>query len=79
MRLPFGTDKIAHFALSAFLCLAICRFLPIWIAVVAAVVVGVGKEIYDSKTGGKFDWKDVIADLLGVISATVIQLLSLVI
>lgn len=78
MKLPFGTDKVAHFSLSAFLCLAISRFLPIWAAIAIVVIVGVGKEIYDSKTGGKFDWKDIVADTLGIVVATVIQLLSLI-
>lgn len=78
MNLPFGTDKIAHFSLSAFLCLAVSRFLPIWAAIAITIIVGAWKEICDSKTGGKFDWKDIVADMLGIVVATVIQLLSLI-
>ena len=74
-----GTDKIAHFAISAFITLGVACFLPIWVAVIIATLIGFGKEYIDFKKGGKFDWKDIQADMLGIITATVIQLLSLII
>ena len=74
-----GTDKIAHFSISAFLTLGFAYFFPVWVAVVIVTTVGFGKEYIDYKNGGKFDWKDIQADMLGIIAATVIQLLSLII
>lgn len=70
-----GTDKIAHFAVSAFLCLAAGRFLPFWAGASIALALGIGKELYDSRTGGKWDWKDLLADLAGVLAATLIMII----
>jgi len=33
-----------------------------------AMVIGILKEVYDSMTGGKFDWEDIAADLFGAIA-----------
>jgi len=74
-----GIDKVAHFSVSAFLTLGIAYFFPVWVAVVIVTTVGFGKEYIDYKNGGKFDWKDIQADMLGIITATVIQLLSSII
>lgn len=70
-----GIDKVAHFALSAFLCLAAGRFVPVWAAIAIAVVFGIGKELYDSGTGGKWDWKDILADAAGTVTATILLLI----
>lgn len=69
-----GIDKWAHFFASAFLVLAISRFLPFWAGITVAVVLGIIKELYDAKTGGKFDLKDLLADLLGIATAALIIL-----
>ena len=71
-----GMDKIAHFALSAFLVLALCLVLPVWISAPVAVAVGFLKEWLDSKTGTYWDWGDIKADCLGVAVATILYLLS---
>lgn len=39
-----------------------------------AIVVGVGKEVYDIKRTG-FDWKDLIADGVGILIGTLIKTL----
>jgi len=70
-----GTDKVAHFAVSAFLCLAIGRFLPFWASAVITLALGIGKEVYDAKTGGKVDKKDILADALGVLVAVALLLI----
>ena len=70
-----GIDKVAHFAVSAFLCLAISRFLPVWAGITATMVLGIGKEVYDALTGGKVDWKDLLADTLGVVLATIVTMI----
>ena len=62
-----GIDKIAHFAVSAFLCLAIGRFLNWWIAVIITAALGIIKELVDKLEGGKIDFKDILADAIGVV------------
>ena len=70
-----GLDKVAHFAVSAFLCLAFGRFLPFWASALIVTALGVGKELYDAKTGGKVDKTDLIADASGIIIATLILII----
>lgn len=70
-----GIDKWAHLFASAFLVLAVSHFLPFWAGITVAVVLGIAKELYDAKTGGKIEIKDLLADLLGVAIATLIVLL----
>ena len=70
-----GIDKWAHFFASAFLVFAVSHFWPFWAGIAVAVVLGTAKELYDAKTGGKFEIKDLLADLLGVAIATLIVLL----
>lgn len=70
-----GIDKWAHFFASAFLVFAVSHFLPFWVGITVAVVLGIAKELYDAKTGGKIEIKDLWADLLGVATATLIILL----
>lgn len=67
-----GIDKIAHFSVSGLLVFAFDKFLPIWAALSLVLVLGIAKEIYDAKMGGKIDFKDLLADLLGVAMATII-------
>lgn len=70
-----GIDKIAHFAVSGLLVFAFDKFLPIWAALSIVLVLGIAKEVYDAKMGGKMEIKDILADLLGVAAALIIILL----
>lgn len=71
MKLPFGIDKIAHFAVSAFIAIALGKFIHWAIALVITVAIGFAKELIDSK----FDWKDILADSLGILIATFINII----
>lgn len=75
MKLPFGIDKVAHFSVSGLLIFAFDKFLPIWAALSIVLVLGIAKEVYDAKMGGKMEIKDILADLLGVAAALIIILL----
>lgn len=55
-----GIDKLLHFIIS----FALARIDPI-----IAVIAGIGKEIWDSASGGYADIADLIADFLGIIAA----------
>lgn len=61
-----GLDKKKHF----FVCLVLSILSPI-----LAIIAAVGKEIYDSKQkGNHFCWKDIVADLVGVIIGSLINI-----
>lgn len=61
-------DKILHFFISAFMVAIFATFLDIHIAAVLAFCVGISKELFDQfQPGNKFDWLDLLADLIGVL------------
>ena len=61
-----GLDKKKHF----FVCLVLSILSPI-----LAIIAAVGKEIYDSKQeGNHFCWKDIVADLAGIIIGSLINI-----
>lgn len=66
-----GIDKVAHFAVSAFLVLALGRFVHWAISAGVVIALGVAKELWD----GAFDKKDLLADVLGVLLGTVLLLI----
>lgn len=66
-----GYDKSTHFFASAWICL----LMPNWLyALIAAVVLAVGKEVIDKYIRKQaFDWRDVAATVLGgVVSAGIL-------
>ena len=70
-----GMDKIAHFFGSAFLTLAIGRFLHPAIAAATTLSLGLAKEMMDKGSGGKLDGKDLVADALGIILGVLIRII----
>ena len=64
-------DKLAHFFGSAFLTLALGRFIHPGISAGVVLVLGALKEALDVKA----DWKDLLADLAGVLAATLIMII----
>ena len=64
-----GVDGLLHVIISAMIVLIMQIFAPWWVAVLVAIVAGVGKElIWDlwSKKG-QIQIKDLICDLAGII------------
>lgn len=60
-----GKDKALHFGV----CLVLAIIYPL-IAIMAAA----GKELYDMKQNGNhFCWKDIVADVAGVVLGTVVH------
>ena len=70
-----GIDKVAHFAVSAFITLAFGKFVHWVIAAIAAMALGIAKEYLDGRTGGSFDKKDLLADALGMLAGTLILII----
>ena len=60
-----GKDKVKHFCV----CLVLAVICPI-----VAVVMAVAKEVSDERTeGNHFCWKDIVADVVGVVLGTVVH------
>lgn len=65
----FGQDGLLHIICSSIVVGLFDLFLPLWIAVIIAVVIGTAKEVAWDKLmkKGTFDKKDLIADAVGII------------
>lgn len=65
----FGYDGLKHVIASNVMVVVLNLILPLWVAVLVAALVGVGKEVVWDKLmkKGTFDKKDLIADAVGII------------
>lgn len=77
----FGTDKVKHFFMSAFVqslsyttlrATGVDHDDALVTAAAATVALGVGKEVYDARAGRRFDAYDLAWDLAGVAAATAV-------
>ena len=64
-----GQDGLLHILCCIFLVSVIDIVLPLWVAIIATVVIGLAKEfVWDKWIGrGTFDKKDLLCDLVGII------------
>ena len=67
-------DKILHFIMGWLIVLSIIPIYGILTGIIALVVAAVGKEIYDQWKYKGFDYKDLIATLLGGLVYIIIQI-----
>ena len=64
----FTSDKYVHFIVCIILVQLIALFIPFYYAMLIVFILGLGKEIFDSKQkDDKFDVKDLLADILGIV------------
>lgn len=65
----FGYNGLKHVIASNVMIVILNLILPLWVAVLVAALVGVGKEVVWDKLmkKGTFDKKDLIADAVGII------------
>lgn len=68
-------DGALHILCSLVILLVLSVFFPLWIAISATVLVGIGKEVYDKLSYGLFSWKDILFDSIGIVLAVLIFLL----
>lgn len=68
-------DGALHILCSLVILLVLSVFFPLWIAIAATVLVGIGKEVYDKLSYGLFSWKDILFDSIGIVLAVLIFLL----
>ncbi len=64
-----GQDGLLHILCCTVLVGVIDIVLPLWVAIIATVVIGLAKEfVWDKWLGkGTFDKKDLLCDLVGII------------
>jgi len=75
-------DHVKHFFvcfIASALLLIVAQWIRWWIipAVLLTLTIGVWKEIHDIKTTG-FDWTDIAADLIGILTSLALFGLTLV-
>lgn len=72
----FTSDKYVHFIVCMILVQLIALFIPVLYAMLIVFILGLGKEIFDSKQqDDKFDLKDLFADSLGIITEGLILMI----
>ena len=60
-------DGMKHIILSAVITIILNLIFPIWLAVLIALSIGIGKEYYDKQTNkGQCQIKDILCDLFGI-------------
>lgn len=65
-------DKYKHVVVSAIIMVAFNLFLPWWVAALATLAIGVGKEVYDYYGKGKAECGDLLADVVGIVIGALI-------
>ncbi len=61
-------DKLLHIVVSSAIVVVLGLLMPIWVAALAALGVGIAKEVYDKISGkGCFEWMDIICDCIGIL------------
>lgn len=74
----FTSDKYVHFIVCMILVQLISLFIPVLYAMLIVFILGLCKEIFDSKQkDDKFDIKDLLADNLGIIIEGLILMIYL--
>ena len=72
----FTSDKYVHFIVCMILVQLISLFIPVLYAMLIVFILGLCKEIFDSKQKDDiFDIKDLLADILGIITEGLILII----
>ena len=82
LKLAFGwvsTDGLLHLLVCSLIILVFGAFMPLWAAVIIAIVIGTLKELYDLiSRKGTPEWRDLICDIVGIIVGLLIAVLWLI-
>ena len=64
----FTSDKYVHFIVCMILVQLIALFIPVLYSMLIVFILGLGKEIFDSKQqDDTFSFKDLFSDILGIV------------
>jgi uncharacterized protein YfiM (DUF2279 family) len=66
VRKSIGFDGLLHIVLSAIMVGALKHIMGALGAVAVVALIGIGKEIYDRRTKGCAEFKDLVCDLTGI-------------
>lgn len=74
----FGQDGLLHILCSLVLCAVLAAFLPLWVAVLATLVIGAAKElVWDmAMKKGTAEWRDIVSDTVGILLGATLVLLD---
>lgn len=61
------TDGLLHLTCSFVIFVFLCLVMPVWVATLITLWVGVWKEFYDRSNGGVAEWHDILCDAIGVV------------
>lgn len=72
-----GQDGLLHLLVSLVLCLFLSALMPLWASASITFLVGAAKELaWDGTLGkGSVEWKDIVADIAGVLIGTLLVVL----
>lgn len=59
-------DKVLHAIVSMIITILLCIFLPLWFSALLTLILGVAKECIDKYYGERYDWLDIVADIVGI-------------
>ena len=65
-------DKILHFLTSYFIYTTLYSLTSLPLALCVTLIIGIGKELYDSLGYGDCDWQDMVANVAGIIAGIII-------
>ena len=69
-------DKVYHITISAVMVIVFACFMPLWLAGMLALLVGISKECYDLYIrNNRFDPEDLFADIVGITIGGVLWML----
>lgn len=61
-------DKLLHIVVSSAIVVMLGLLMPIWVAALTTLSIGISKEIYDKLSGkGCFEWMDLVCDCIGIL------------
>ena len=69
-----GADGLLHILVAAIIFKVCWLLFGVLFGLILTFVIGVGKEIYDSKTGGKFSNTDLVCDVIGILLTLIINI-----
>lgn len=68
IKFEIASDKLLHIVVSATIMVVLGLILPTWVAALATLCIGIGKEIYDKVSGkGCCEWMDLVCDCVGIL------------
>lgn len=59
-------DKVLHAIVSMVITILLSIFLPLWFSALLTLMLGVVKECIDKYYGERYDWWDILADVVGI-------------